>query len=78
MLFQTAEGEKALNASITGVIRGIIHDGYEVKPGLKVADIDPREDSCKNCFTISDKARCISGSVLELVCRHMRGRDRGI
>ena len=49
-----------------------------MKPGLKVADIDPREDSYKNCFTISDKARCISGSVLELVCRHMRGRDRGI
>ena len=77
-VIETAEGEKALNASITGVIRGIIHDGYEVKPGLKVADIDPREDSYKNCFTISDKARCISGSVLELVCRHMRGRDRGI
>ena len=75
-IIETAEGPRELQASITGVIRGIIHDGYDVKPGLKVADIDPRKDSYKNCFTISDKARCISGSVLELVCRHMFGRDR--
>ena len=25
-------------------------------------------EELKNCFTISDKARCIAGSVLELVC----------
>lgn len=74
---ETAEGRRQLKASITGVIRGMIHDGYEVKPGLKVADIDPREESYRNCFTISDKARCIAGSVLELVCRHMLGRICG-
>lgn len=59
-----------VRATIDGVLRGIIRDEYEVKKGLKIADIDPRVDEQKNCFTISDKARCIAGSVLELVTRY--------
>ena len=35
-----------------------------VKKGLKMGDIDPRGDK-RYCYTISDKARAISGSVLE-------------
>lgn len=56
-------------ASITGLIRGLITENYPVTCGLKIADIDPRKKEYDNCFTISDKARCIAGSVLELVCR---------
>ena len=33
--------------------------------GFKIADIDPRAEEYDNCFTISDKARCIAGGVLE-------------
>ena len=33
--------------------------------GFKIADIDPRKSEYENCFTISDKARCIAGSVVE-------------
>lgn len=58
-------------ASITGIIRGLIRDGFAVTEGFKIADIDPRREEYENCFTISDKARCISGSVLELVCGHI-------
>lgn len=54
-------------ASLTGVLRGIIHDGYQVFQGMKIADIDPREEEMQNCFTISDKARCIAGGVLEIL-----------
>ena len=54
---------------ISGIVRGIIREGYPVTKGFKIADVDPREDQLKNCSTISDKARCIAGSVLELVCR---------
>lgn len=54
-------------ASISGLLRGLIRDGYEVREGLKMADIDPRTEERDNCFTISDKARAIGGSVLELV-----------
>lgn len=62
-----------VSASISGLIRGLIRDGFEVIEGFKIADIDPRREEYANCFTISDKARCIAGSVLELVCAHMLG-----
>ena len=65
-------GEFPVPASISGLLRGLIRDGFPVTKGLKIADIDPRTGEQKNCFTISDKARCIAGSVLELVCRHAR------
>ena len=32
-----------------------------------MADIDPREDEYENCFTISDKACCIAGGVIEAI-----------
>lgn len=56
-----------VKATITGIIRGLIRDGYEVTEHFKIADIDPRQGEFDNCFTISDKARSIGGSVLELV-----------
>ena len=60
-------GEVPVEATITGVLRGIIREGYEVPLGMKIADIDPRKEEKKNCFTISDKARCIAGSVVEIL-----------
>ena len=57
-----------VTATIDGIIRGLIRDMYPVTKGFKIADIDPRYSELENCFTISDKARCIAGSVLELVC----------
>ena len=59
--------ETPVHASLTGVLRGIIRDGYEVPKGMKIADIDPRKEQKKNCDTISDKARCIAGSVVEVL-----------
>ena len=52
-------------ASMDGLLRGLIRDGYPVTKGFKIADIDPRAEEYDNCFTISDKARCIAGGVLE-------------
>lgn len=52
-------------ATIDGILRGLIRDGYPVTEGFKIADIDPRINEYNNCFTISDKARCIAGGVLE-------------
>lgn len=67
-LIQTYDGiQIPVKASIDGILRGIIRSWYEVKQGLKIADIDPRKEERKNCFTISDKSRCIAGSVLEAV-----------
>lgn len=61
----TGQGEVEVEASLTGLVRGLIRDGYPVTKGFKIADIDPREGEYENCFTISDKARAIGGSVLE-------------
>ena len=64
---ETQEGPIPVQAKIAGLLRGILRDGYAVPKGFKLADVDPRLDQLKNCATISDKARCIAGSVLELV-----------
>ena len=53
-----------VSASINGIIRGMLPDGFIVRNGLKMADIDPRLTELNNCFTISDKARALGGAVL--------------
>ena len=62
-----------VNATITGIIRGLIREGYYFREDFKIADIDPRESELTNCFTISDKARSIAGSVLEAVSAFEHG-----
>lgn len=58
-------GETPVPATLTGLLRGLIREGYPVTEGLKIADIDPRVSEYENCFKISDKARCIAGGVVE-------------
>ena len=65
---ETENGTVPVEASFSGLLRGLIRDGYPVTKGFKIADIDPRKEELQNCFTISDKARCIAGSVLEVIC----------
>lgn len=64
-------GKHPVKSAISGVLRGILHDGLSVQEGQKVGDVDPRS-VVEHCFTISDKARAIGGAVLEaLLClRH--------
>ena len=64
---ETEEGIVPVEATLDGILRGLIRDGYPVKVGFKMADIDPRAEEYDNCFTISDKARCIAGGVLEAI-----------
>jgi xanthine dehydrogenase accessory factor len=61
---------------IGGVLRGLIRPGTWVTRGLKIGDIDPR-GNVTNCFTISDKARAIAGSVLEAVLRTYNRQEGG-
>ena len=70
------DGEYDVRARIPGILRGVLRDGYPVTKGFKLADVDPRMDELKNCTTISDKARCIAGSVLELVSAARARTDR--
>jgi xanthine dehydrogenase accessory factor len=51
-------------APFDGVIRGLLHDGLHVEAGVKLGDIDPRNDP-SICALISDKALAVGGGVLE-------------
>jgi len=66
-LVETEDGTVPVKATLDGILRGLIRDGYLVNVGFKMADIDPRAEELGNCFTISDKARCIAGGVLEAI-----------
>ena len=57
-----------VRSRLDGVLRGLIRPNSEVTQGLKIGDIDPRGER-SYCYTISDKARAIGGSVLEAVLR---------
>lgn len=65
-----------IKASIDGVLRGLLRDGYEVTEHFKIADIDPRITEQKNSFSVSDKARSIGGGVLEAILYLSRQKNR--
>ena len=67
-------GEAAVEASIGGVVRGLIADGYPAEPGLKLADIDSRGDAAVT-LEISDKALAVGGGVLEAVLTWLNRRQ---
>lgn len=71
---ETTEGVVEVKATINGLLRGLIRDGYPVTEGFKIADIDPRKQEYENCFTISDKARCIAGGVVEALL-YLKNRE---
>ena len=73
---ETESGQVLVEATLDGLLRGLIRDGYPVTRGFKIADIDPRASEYQNCFTISDKARCIAGGVVEAVL-HLK-KERGL
>lgn len=60
-------GHEEIKAQISGFLRGIIRDGTVVCKGFKIGDIDPRISETQNYNSISDKARCIGGGVLEAI-----------
>lgn len=72
---ETPRGNVSVTATIDGLLRGLIRDGYPVTEGFKIADIDPRLEQYNNCFTISDKARCIAGGVLEALLFLMKEKS---
>lgn len=64
-----------VNAPLTGVLRGLIHPGLQVPSGLKIGDIDPRDDH-EACYLVSDKALAIGGGVLEAILSKSTGKAR--
>ena len=69
-------GDAPVLAPISGMLRGLLHDGVIVDTGLKSGDVDPRDVS-ESCWLISDKALAIGGGVLEAVLTAICRMDFG-
>jgi xanthine dehydrogenase accessory factor len=59
-------GSEQVASPFKGIVRGLIHPGLSVSKGLKIGDIDSRDDP-DLCRLVSDKALAVGGGVLEAV-----------
>lgn len=64
-LIARVNGE-GLRAPFDGVLRGLVHDGLQVRMGMKIGDLDPRSDPVYTQL-VSDKSLAIGGAVLEAI-----------
>lgn len=70
-LTQDEKGQTlVVTTQIDGVLRGILFEAMTVTKGFKIADVDPRAEVA-HCWSVSDKARAISGGVLEAICEKL-------
>jgi xanthine dehydrogenase accessory factor len=53
-------------APFPGVLRGLIQSGIPVSRGMKIGDLDPRDDP-DYCRIVSDKSLSVGGGVLEAI-----------
>ncbi len=60
-----------VNSPFKGILRGMIHPGLKVNKGLKIGDIDPRDDPTL-CRLVSDKALAVGGGVLEAILSYKK------
>jgi xanthine dehydrogenase accessory factor len=58
--------DKLVKAPFRGVLRGLLHTGLHVEKGLKIGDVDPRDDA-RLCTLVSDKSLAVGGGVLEAI-----------
>jgi xanthine dehydrogenase accessory factor len=60
------DDQYAVVSPFAGVLRGLIRDGLHVPKGLKIGDVDSRNEP-GICYLVSDKALAIGGGVLEAI-----------
>ena len=66
-----------VTASMPGLLRGMIREGYPVTKGLKIMDIEPRIGERDLCFQISDKAKKIGDSVYQVIREYEDSKTEG-
>jgi len=64
-----------VKSPLKGVIRGLIHPGLTVTRGMKIGDIDPRDDA-RLCQLVSEKALAIGGGVMEALLTRPEVRSK--
>ncbi len=63
-----------IRAPFRGIVRGLIHPAVPLTEGLKIADVDPRDEKI-NFHSISDKARAVGRAALEAVLTFISSGD---
>lgn len=64
-------GGKSITSPFDGILRGLVHPRVEVTEGMKIGDVDSRNDRSLTRF-VSDKALAVAGGVLEAVYVKLR------
>jgi len=59
-------GGRDVRSPFDGAVRGLLRNETYVKKGMKIGDVDPRSDPAF-AWIVSDKSRCLGGSVLEAI-----------
>ena len=67
--------EHPVISPLSGVLRGLIRERMQVTKGLKIGDVDPRNDASA-CFLVSDKALAIGGGALEAILTRQEIREK--
>ncbi|MBK8784014.1 MAG: EF2563 family selenium-dependent molybdenum hydroxylase system protein [Anaerolineales bacterium] len=62
----TAGNRSKVTSPFDGLLRGLIHPRVEITEGMKIGDVDARNDP-STCKLVSDKALSVGGGVLEAV-----------
>ncbi len=66
-------GSYEVEATISGVLRGLLREGTFIQERVKIGDIDPRGKR-EYCWTISEKARTIGTALLLAVVKWERNK----
>jgi xanthine dehydrogenase accessory factor len=61
-------------STFRGVLRGLVHDGVQVREGLKIGEVDLTGKAAR-CRRVSEKANAVAGGVLEACFVLLRRRD---
>jgi xanthine dehydrogenase accessory factor len=70
-----AVGDELIAAPFAGIVRGMLRSGSTVKKGLKIGDLDAR-DNPAICQLVSDKSLAVGGGVLEALFTRPEARVR--
>lgn len=70
-----ANVESPVRSPFKGVLRGLLRPGLFVTQGMKIGDVDARDD-VNACYLVSDKSLAIGGAVLEAVLYRREIRER--
>jgi xanthine dehydrogenase accessory factor len=74
----SSDGQVRLVTSpLAGILRGMIHPGLLVTSGLKIGDVDARNDPSL-CYLVSDKSLAVGGGVLEAILGWAKFAGQGV